>query len=302
MKHLFAAALFAAPLLASAQKLPQSSPMGKVEQVVGLTTITIEYSRPSMKGRSIFGDLVPFGEVWRTGANKCTTIEFDTQASFCGQMVKPGKYSLFTVPGPDMWVVILNKNTELWGADERKPEEDVITAKIGAKRTPDMVETLTFTFTMGKRDDATLNLTWAGMWLPIPIEADCTEQALKNIEEALAKDDVKYNAFSSSARFCVDRNVRLADALVWAEKSVGMEKKYWNTYTLGLARAANGKYTEAIAAANMSMALAQEEKDENYVKMNRERIEEWTKLGGSNVAQPPAKTTTPKSAVAKPKK
>ncbi|MBK9147245.1 MAG: DUF2911 domain-containing protein [Flavobacteriales bacterium] len=277
MKHLITAALLAAPLIASAQKLPQPSPLCKIEQVVGLTTIKIEYSRPSVKDRTIFGDIVPFGEVWRTGANKCTTIEFDTPVVMAGQSVKAGKYSLFTIPGPEMWVLILNRNTELWGADERKPEEDVLMAKLQPKKTADLVETLTFDFTMGRRDDAILNLTWEASWLPIPIVADCTDQALKNIEEALSKPDAKYNAYSSSARFCIDRQVRLSEALAWAEKSVSMEKKYWNTYTLGLARAANGKYKEAIEAANMSMELAQAEKDANYVKMNRERIEEWTK-------------------------
>lgn len=277
MKHLITAALLAAPLIATAQKLPQPSPLCKIEQVVGLTTIKIEYSRPSMKDRAIFGDIVPYGEVWRTGANKCTTIEFDTPVIMAGQPVKAGKYSLFTIPGPEMWVLILNRNTELWGADERKQEEDVFMAKLQPKKPADQVETLTFDFTMGRRDDAILNLTWEATWLPIPIVADCTDQALKNIEEALSMDDVKYNAYSSSARFCVDRQVRLKEALAWAEKSVSMEKKYWNTYTLGLARAANGNFKEAIEAANMSMELAQAEKDANYVKMNRERIEEWTK-------------------------
>lgn len=292
MKHILTAALLAAPVLASAQKLPQSSPAGKLEQVVGLTTIKIEYSRPSMKDRVVFGDLVPFGEVWRTGANKCTTIEFDSPVVMAGQPVKAGKYSLFTVPGPEMWVLILNTNTELWGADERKPEEDVLTAKLQPKKNSGLVETLTFDFTLGQRDDAILNLTWEATWLPIPIVADCTEQALKNIEEALSKADVKFNAYSSSARFCIDRKLRLPDALTWAEKSVSMEKKYWNTYTLGLARAANGKYKEAIEAAKMSIELAQAEKDAAYVKMNRERIEEWTK----------AMTATPQKAGEKPKK
>lgn len=289
MKHILLTALLAAPILASAQKLPQPSPLGKVEQVVGLTTIKVEYSRPSRKGRVIFGDVVPYGEVWRTGANKCTTIEFDTDVRFGGEMIRPGKYSLFTIPGPEVWAVILNKNTELWGADERKPEEDVLMIKAPTKRSPDMVETFTISFGMGRRDDAMLNLQWEEVWVPIMIEADCTEQALKNIDEALAKADAKYNAYSSSARFCVDRNVRLPEALAWAEKSVSMEKKYWNTHTLALARAANGKHKEAIEAANESMALAQADNDANYVKMNREKVEEWTKLLPAAPAKAPAK-------------
>ncbi|MFN3874975.1 MAG: DUF2911 domain-containing protein [Flavobacteriales bacterium] len=278
MKHILLPALLAAASLATAQKLPQPSPLGKVEQVVGLTTITVEYSRPSAKGRTIFGGLVPFGEVWRTGANKCTTIEFDTPVEIAGQPVKAGKYSLFTVPGEESWLVILNRNTDLWGADERKEGDDVLRVKVPRGKVEDPVETFTITFSLGRMDNAVMNLLWEYMWIPIEIHADCTAQALRNIDEALAKPDAKYSAFNNSARFCVERNLRLADALDWAERSVSMEKRYWNTYTLALARAANGKHKEAIAAAEESMRLAQAEKDQNYVSMCRERIEEWTKL------------------------
>ncbi|MFZ1694840.1 MAG: DUF2911 domain-containing protein [Flavobacteriales bacterium] len=284
MKHLLTAALLAAPLFASAQKLPQPSPTCKLEQMVGLTTIKIEYGAPSMKGRVIFGDVVPYGEVWRTGANKCTTIEFDTPITFGGEMVKPGKYSMFTIPNPDTWIIILNRNTELWGAYDRKEEEDVMKIKLPSKKMSEAQETFRVSIAMGQMDEAEVVLSWEHMKLAIPINADCTEQALRNIDEALAKPDAKYNAYSSSARFCIDRNVRLKDALAWAEKSVSMEKKYWNTHTLALANAANGKYKEAIDAANMSIELAQAEKDANYVKMNREKIKEWSTTMGAKPA------------------
>lgn len=277
MKHHIAAALLAAPLFASAQKLPQPSPLGKVEQIVGLTTVKVEYSRPSMKGRSIFGDLVPYGEVWRTGANKCTTIEFDDVVMVEGQTVKPGKYSLFTIPNDDTWALMLNSNTELWGADERKPEEDVLTVKVQRGKVGEPVETFTMGFDNVMDDKAVLFLEWEHMRLEVKLFADATEKALANIKEALAKPDAKFNNYHSSARFCVDRGHMLPDALKWAEKSVSMEKKYWNTYTLALARAANGNNQGAIDAANESMQLAQEAKDSNYVKMCRERISEWSK-------------------------
>jgi hypothetical protein len=276
MKNYVTAALLAAPLLASAQKLPQPSPMGKVEQVVGLTTVKVEYSRPSMKGRTIFGELVPYGEVWRTGANKCTTIEFDDVVMIEGNPVKAGKYSLFTIPTEDTWVLILNSNVELWGADERKPEEDVLTVKVARAKLELPVENFTIGFDRVMDDKAALYMEWENMRVEANIFSDATDKALANIKEALAKPDAKYNNFNSSARFCVDRRIMLPEALGWAEKSVTMEKKYWNTYTLALARAANGKNKEAIDAANESMKLAQEAKDANYVKMCKERITEWT--------------------------
>ncbi len=276
MKHFIAAALLAAPVIASAQKLPQPSPLGKVEQIVGLTTVKIEYSRPSMRGRAVFGDLVQYGEVWRTGANKCTTIEFDDVVQFQEQPVKPGKYSLFTIPTEDTWAVILNSNTELWGADERKPEEDVLMIKAQRGKLGEPVETFTIGFDRVMDDRAVLFLEWEHMRVEVELFADATQKALANIKEALAKPDAKYNNYSSSARFCVDRKLMLPQALEWAEKSVTMEKKYWNVYTLALARHANGKVKEAVEAANESMKLAQEAKDSNYVKMCRERISEWS--------------------------
>ncbi|MBK9176550.1 MAG: DUF2911 domain-containing protein [Flavobacteriales bacterium] len=277
MKHLITMALLAAPVLAIAQKLPQPSPKGSIEQIVGLTTIKVEYSRPSVKGRVIFGDLVPYGEVWRTGANKCTTIEFDGEAMVEEQPVKAGKYSLFTIPSEDTWVVILNSNSELGSPDERKPEEDVLMAKVQRGKVGEPVETFTIGFEKVVKDGAELVLSWEHMRVAVRIHADATKQALINIKEALAKPDADYRAYHSSARFCVDRGLQIPDALTWAQKSVSLEKKYWNTHTLALAQAANGNYKEAIAAANESITLAQAEKDENYVKMNRERIEEWTK-------------------------
>lgn len=309
MKHVITMALLAAPLLASAQKLPQPSPTGRVEQIIGLTTVKVEYSRPSMKGRVIFGDLVPYGEVWRTGANKCTTIEFDGAVMVEGQPVKPGKYSLFTIPSEDTWVVILNSNTELWGADERKPEEDVLTVKVSRGKVDQSMESFSTsvamdassqrrsklgepmeTFTIGFEkvvdDRAELVLSWEHMRVAVQLYADATQQALANIKEALSKPDADYRAYHGSARFCVDRGIELPNALIWAQKSVSLEKKYWNTHTLALAQAANGNYKDAIATANESITLAQAAKDENYVKMNRARIEEWTKAMGQPGSKP----------------
>lgn len=302
MKKLLFASLLAAPFFASAQELPQPSPAGTVSQVIGLTKVNISYSRPSAKGRVVFGDLVPYGQVWRTGANKCTTIEFEGPVKFAGTDVKPGRYSLFTIPSEGTWTVILNRNTELWGAEDRKEEEDVLQAKVPAistgqkpqarptaalstrsdaiKHDPASVETLTIGFDAVKDDKALMYLAWENTRVEVPIEADATERALANIKEALAKPDADYRAYHSSARFCVDRGLNLPDALTWAQKSTGLEKKFWNTHTLALAYAANGRYKEAIAAAEESLKLAQEAKNEAYIKMNKEKIEEWgAKLG-----------------------
>lgn len=259
-----------------AQDLPQPSPKGEVEQIVGLTKVEVEYSRPSIKGRVIFGDLVPYDKLWRTGANLNTTIEFSAPVKFGDVDVKAGKYSLFTVPGKEVWVVHLNSNTELWGEEDFKAEQNVATIKVKAEAA-DLTETLTFDFANVVNDGADLELRWEKTKVLIPIHADATEQALANIKEAMAKGDMKAGGYGGSARFCLDRNVMTKEALGWAQKSVEMDKKFWHMHTLARAQAANGMTKEAITTANESMAMAQEAKNEAYVKMNRELIESLSK-------------------------
>jgi hypothetical protein len=258
----------------SAQELPQPSPKGEVEQIVGLTTIEVEYSRPSAKGRKIFGDLVPFGEMWRTGANMSTTVEVEGDVMVEGQLLPKGKYSLFTTPTPEMWVITFNKNPELGGVDERKAEEDVLTVKVPSGKC-DMTETFTIGFADVKDDKAVLELRWENTMVGISLHADATKQALMNITEAVNKPDADYRVFNSSARFLVDRNLEPQSALKYAMKSVEKERKFWNLHTLALAQAQNGQYQEAIATAEQSIRLAQEAKYEAYVKMNKEKIDEW---------------------------
>lgn len=259
---------------ASAQNLPQPSPKGEVEQIVGLTTIEVEYSRPSAKGRKIFGDLVPYGEMWRTGANMSTTVELDGDVLVEGSLLPKGKYSLFTTPTPDTWVITFNKNPELGGVDERKAEEDVLTVKVPSGKC-DMTETFTIGFADVKDDKAVLELRWENTMVAINLYADATKQALMNINEAVKKPDADYRVFHSSARFMVDRNIEPQTALKYAMKSVEKERKFWNLHTLALAQAQNGQFKEAIATAEESIRLAQEAKYEAYVKMNKEKIDEW---------------------------
>lgn len=278
MKQLLFASLIAAPLLATAQDLPQPSPLGKVEQVVGLTNIKVEYSRPSAKGRVIFGDLVPFGKVWRTGANKCTVFSTDGPVMIGESKLDAGSYALFTIPSADTWTIIFNKDTSLWGEEDRADSLDVLRVKVPFQKAPGFTETLTMGFEAVKDDRAQLQLRWEGTQVSIDLYADATDQGLRNIEEALKDPKAGYGAYNGAARFCLDRNIKPAKALEWAQKSTSMERKYWNMHVLARAFAANGQRKEAIAAAEESMRLAQDAKSDAYVKMNKEKIEEWSSL------------------------
>ncbi len=266
--------LFAIPFLANAQELPQPSPHGEVEQIIGLTEVEVEYSRPSVKGRKIFGDLVPMNEIWRTGANRNTMISFDGPVKVQGEDVPQGTYSLFTIPGPESWIVILNRDTALWGADDYTDSLDVLRVKVKPEAC-EHTETMTFVFEDVVNDQARLDLRWESTRVSVVIAADAKDKAMVNIKEALAKPDASFRAYNSSARFCVDRNIMLKDALGWAKKSVEMDKKFWNTHTLALAYAANGDYKNAITSAEESLKLAQEADYKAYINMNKEKIDEW---------------------------
>ncbi len=276
MKHLLIASLIAAPLFTAGQDLPQPSPLGKVEQIIGLTTVTVEYSRPSAKGRTIFGDLVPVDKVWRTGANKCTTFATDGPIMVAGQKLAPGVYALFTIPRDDSWTIIFNSDTSLWGEEDRKDSADVLRVKVPRSKIEQMTETFTIGFEGVKDDHARMDLAWEHTLVSIDLYADATDQSMRNIETALADPKATFGGYSSAARFCLDRNVKVGKALEWAQKSTSMERKYWNVHILARALAANGKTKEAIAAAEESMTLAKAADAPAYVKMNQERIAEWS--------------------------
>lgn len=261
---------------AVAQDLPKSSPEGEVEQVIGLTKVEVDYSRPSVRDRQIFGGLLPFDKLWRLGANANTTFETSGPVIIDGQKLEKGKYSMFAIPGKDSWVILFNKNTELWGEGDHKDAEDVL--KVKAKVEPsEFTETLTITFDEVKDDKARMDIRWEKTRVSLWITADATEQAIANIKEAMSKPDVKAGAYSSSARFAVDRGIMTKEALDWAQKSVSMDPKYYSLHTLALAQAANGMKKEAIATAEKSMEAAKKAGSDAYVQMNADKIKEWSK-------------------------
>ncbi|HOP42850.1 MAG TPA: DUF2911 domain-containing protein [Flavobacteriales bacterium] len=274
MKHIaiLAGTLFA--LQAAAQDLPMPSPHAEVEQTIGLTEVEVTYSRPSARDRKVFGDLVPFDQLWRTGANKCTTVETDGPIVFGGTEVPAGTYSLFTVPGAEAWELVLNTSTELWGTDDYNAEQDVARVKVPVAKN-EWTETFTISFDEVKDDKARMDLRWADVRVSVWIEANSREKAMANIQKAVADPEADFRVFNGCARYYIDNGIDPKMALEWAQKSVSMERKFWNLHTLALAQAANGAYKDAMATAEESMAMAQKAEYEPYVKMNKEKMDEW---------------------------
>jgi len=280
MKKIMLTAVFAFTTLAmQAQvKTPQASPSTKIEQVVGLTDVEIDYSRPSAKGRTVYGELVPYGKLWRTGANANTTITFSEDVVIDGKTLKKGKYALYTLPKADSWDVIFYADTDNWGLPENWDD-----AKVALRTTvkPETLNRKVETFTIGvnnvDNDSASLELSWEKTIVAVKFEVPTQKTAMKSIEKTLAGPSS--SDFFSSAQYFYQSNGDLNKALTWVNKAVDMEKEppFWYLRLKSLIQAKKGDKVGAVETAKLSLAAAEKAKNMDYVKMNKDSIAEWSK-------------------------
>ena len=255
-------------------KLPQHSPKATVEQTIGVTDVKVNYARPSAKGRKVFGELVPYGQVWRTAANAGSYITFEAPVIINGTTVEAGQYALLSFPGPKEWKLVLNKTTRsiLFAAHDEQLDVLSITVPVEACA---FTETFTIAFDHLTTDAAVLAMSWENTRVAFTIEAPATEQALKNIDEALAEPDATPGNYHNAAALCLDRGVRLPQALEWVKKSVDLEPKFFTVRTLSLLYAANGMKKEAIEAAKRALEMSKAGGYDAFVKLNEAKIREW---------------------------
>jgi tetratricopeptide (TPR) repeat protein len=278
-KIIVALTILIASFTAEAQvKTPQPSPKAIVNQTVGLTDVEIEYSRPGMKGRTIFGDLVPFGKLWRTGANANSTISFSEDIMFDGKTLKKGKYALFITPKADTWELVFYKTTNNWGTPEEWKEENV------ALKTTAKPETLTrnvesFTISINNLDNnfAHLEFSWEKTLVAFKFEVPTQKAAIASIEKALAGPTA--GDYFSAAQFYYQSNGDLNKALGYVNKALELnaEKPFWYNRLKSLIQAKLGDKKGAIETAKLSLAAAELAKNNDYVKMNKDSIAEWSK-------------------------
>ncbi|MFN4079984.1 MAG: DUF2911 domain-containing protein [Saprospiraceae bacterium] len=278
-KHLFilCSLLSLSAVGAQAQiKTPQPSPSAKITQDVGLAKVEIEYSRPSSKGRKVFGDLVPFGEMWRTGANASTKITFSDDAKFGGQDVAKGTYALYSIPGEKEWRLILYKNTSFWGVPGKNYDENDVAAAVTV--TPvalrDRVETFTIEIGNLRNNGADLMLSWENTRASAPITFDVDTKVEADIKNQLAGPSA--STYYQAARYYLEEKKDMNKALEWINLS--LEKggeKFWIVRTKALILAEMGRYKEAIATAERSTELAKAEGNADYPRMNDKSIAEW---------------------------
>ncbi|HEX2618349.1 MAG TPA: DUF2911 domain-containing protein [Flavobacteriales bacterium] len=270
LTYLVAASL---SLTTLAQDLPSTSPSATVEQTIGVTKIKVNYSRPSAKGRTIFGGLVPFGKVWRTGANKATRIELSGPVVIDGKELPAGAYALLTIPEQGQWKVLFNRDPEL-SAAKYKEGNDALIVSVPAKD-GEFAETFTISFCDLSVDAGSLELRWATTVIRVPMKADATAQGLANIDQKLQDKEIDYAAYNRMARFCLDRGERAKESLEWAKRSVELESHYWNVYTLALAWDANGKREDAVQNAVTALDQATKEGDSSTADQIMAKLKEW---------------------------
>lgn len=264
-------------LSASAQiNVPAPSPLGKVEQKVGLTDISVEYSRPSVKDRDIFGSLVPYNEMWRTGANASTKLTISDSAEIGGEMVPAGTYALYTIPGEEEWTIILHKNLSYHGTGGKmyKTEEDQLRFKVKASKLCYKVETLTINFTDLTPTSCNLEITWDNVSVSFPIIVNYDAAVMLQIEQAMT---ISQSTYYQAARYYLENDKDMEQALEWINLALENNEKYWIMRQKALILAKLERYDEAIEAAKLSMNLAKEAGNNNYVEINQASIDEWSK-------------------------
>lgn len=258
----FGAALLAFAGTAQAQiNKPAASPRAQLTQQVGLTTVNVDYSRPGVKGRKIFGELEAYGAVWRTGANACTTIEFANNAMVAGQEVPAGKYSMFTIPEKDKWTFILNKNVTLWGAAGYDPKEDLMRVEVPVQVQSKLRETLTIDFENFHTNGADLTVAWENVAIAVPIvvESDALVFAEIDAKVIQAKGPISARTYFDAAMFYYEKGKDLPKAAEWLDKAVEMTPEaFWQVYYQAELALALGNKDKAKSCVEASMKLAKE--------------------------------------------
>jgi tetratricopeptide (TPR) repeat protein len=257
---------------ADAQQLrtPVPSPTQTVKQDVGIGSIELSYSRPGVKNRKVFGDLVPFGNVWRTGANNATTLTFSEEVIIGGTKLPAGKYGLLSIPEKNEWTLILTKQTNVTSPAAYKESEDVVRIKAKAKELDDKVETFTMQFANVTSNSTDLQIMWDKTMVTLPISSDVDARVMAQINNAMFKDNRPYY---NAGMYYLETGRDLNQALAWFDEAIKQTPTgYWIYHQKANTLAKLGRKQEARDAANKSIELAKVAKNDDYVKLNEKLL------------------------------
>ena len=278
-KIIFVLAMIIANYVTEAQvKTPQPSPKSTLTQVVGMTNVEISYSRPSAKGRDVFNNLVPYGKLWRTGANENTTISFSDDVIIDGKTLAKGKYALFTNPKADNWEIIFYTALDNWGNPETWDETKVaLKTTVKSEHIDRFVESFTIGINNLDNNFAHLELSWEKTIVAIKFEVPTAKTAMASIDKVLAGPGA--GDYFSSAQYLFQSNGDLTKALNYVNKALEMnkDKPFWYNRLKSLIQAKQGDKKGAVETAKVSLASAEAAKNQDYVKMNKDSIAEWSK-------------------------
>lgn len=252
-------------------KTPQPSTTQTIKQDFGTGNIELSYSRPAMKGRKIFGDLVPFGKVWRTGANSATTLTFSDSVTIGGTKLAPGKYGLLSIPNKDQWTLIISKQTDVTSPAAYKQESDAARVNVKPVSLKDAVETFTMQFANVKSNSTDLQIMWDNVAVSLPITTDVDAKVMAQINNLINNDNRPY---FQAAMFYMETGRDLNQAVSWLDKAIEQNPKaFWVYHQKANALAKLGKKSEAKAAAQKSMEIAKEAQSDDYVELNKKLLD-----------------------------
>lgn len=258
--------------------IPQPSPTVTVKQQFATSFIELSYSRPSVKGRVIFGDLVAYDKVWRTGANGATTIKFGEEVSINGTKLSARKYGLLTIPGKSEWIIILSKDTTVTSPADYKQENDAVRIKVKPAKLSVSIETFTIGFMNIKPESIMIGINWATTQVVFTVTADIDSKIMAQIDEAMKGEKKPYY---QAAKYYFDNNKDQKKALEWANEAYkARPEAYWIAKLVADIQMKLKDYDGAIAAANICIEKAKADQNDDYVKMGEKIVADATKLKG----------------------
>ena len=276
MKKTVILLLLAFPLSLLAQiNTPSASPYSEIEQVVGLTNIAVKYSRPGMKGRTIFGDLVPYGKIWRTGANGTTKFITDKSITIDGKDLAAGTYSVYSIPEQDTWEVIFYTDDSNPLLTEFEESKIALRTHVDVQNMPMQIETFTISIDDVKPEGATLGILWSNAYVGVPFKVGTDKEVMESIDKALQGPgaDEYYNA----AVYYLNSGKDIEKSRDWMEKAMSMTENpgYWQLRQQSLILAKAGDKKGAVKAAKASLEGAEKAGNADYVKMNKDSLKAW---------------------------
>ena len=255
---------------------PALSPEQTLNQVIGLSSVSVQYSRPAMRGRTIFGDLVPLDKIWRTGANANTIVNFDSDVSVGGEALKSGSYALYSKPGLDKWTIYFYSDTDNWGLPRSWDEEKIAAEFMVTPRAlTEAVESFTISVDQVTDSGATMTIAWENTEVSLPLAFDTEAAVMKSIERTM--NGPAAGDYYQAAVYFLNADKDISKAKNWIDKAIAMSERpaYWYYRQKSLIYAKAGDKKGAIAAAEQSLTLAQEAGNMDYVALNKKSLAEW---------------------------